>query len=66
MGYMFYCCSSLRRLDLSNFDTSEVTDMMCMFAKCSSLTYLDLSKFDTSGVTGMSWMFSGMFFANES
>ncbi|EAE1300658.1 BspA family leucine-rich repeat surface protein [Listeria monocytogenes] len=44
-------------LDLSNFDTSEVTIMRYMFFK-SSITSLDLSNFDTSKVTDMSWMFS--------
>ncbi|MCI2041579.1 MAG: BspA family leucine-rich repeat surface protein [Bacilli bacterium] len=46
-------------IDLSAFDTSEVTDMEEMFASCSSLTSLDVSKFDTSQVTDMSGMFLG-------
>jgi surface protein len=44
-------------LDLSNLDTSKVSDMGYMFASCSS-NYLDLSKFDTSKVTNMQYMFS--------
>ena len=31
MQYMFYAMSSLVALDLSNFDTSQVTDMRYMF-----------------------------------
>ena len=54
---MFYGCSSLTNLDLSNFDTSKVTTMMEMFGDCSSLTTLDLSNFDTSKVTNMANMF---------
>ena len=54
---MFIACSSLTNLDLSNFDTSNVTDMSYMFYCCSGLTNLDLSNFDTSNVTDMSYMF---------
>jgi uncharacterized repeat protein (TIGR02543 family) len=56
-SYMFSNFSSLTELDLSNFDTSQVTSMERMFESCSSLTRLDLSNFDTSKVTNMSYMF---------
>ncbi|TYV58765.1 BspA family leucine-rich repeat surface protein [Listeria monocytogenes] len=49
--------SRITSLDLSNFDTSQATNMRYMFFK-SSMTSLDLSNFDTSKVTDMSWMFS--------
>ena len=55
----FYGCESLRSIDLSGLDTSNVTDMSDMFRGCSSLASLDLSSFDTSNVQGMSGMFSG-------
>ena len=48
-------------LDLSNFDTSNVTDMNGMFQGMSNLTTLNLSNFDTSKVTNMESMFSHMF-----
>lgn len=54
---MFDGCDYLKELDLSNFDTSKVTDMHYMFWDCSSLQSLDLSNFDTSEVTDMSDMF---------
>ena len=54
---MFYDCSSLTSLDLSNFITSNVTNMNMMFSGCSSLTSLNLSNFDTSNVTNMDSMF---------
>ena len=57
MNAMFLGCSSLISLDVSKFDTSQVTDMKHMFNKCSSLTSLDVSNFDTSQVTDMSAMF---------
>ena len=56
---MFSYCLSLTALDLSNFNTSKVTNMSRMFNNCSSLTNLDLSNFDTSKVTRTSGMFSG-------
>ena len=55
--FMFYDCYTLTQLDLSNFDTSSVTEMNGMFSCCKALTQLDLSNFDTSKVTNMSYMF---------
>ena len=55
---MFYSCSGLTSLNLSNFDTSKVTSMGNMFSDCRALTSLDVSNFDTSKVTSMSGMFS--------
>ncbi|EHD1581827.1 BspA family leucine-rich repeat surface protein [Listeria monocytogenes] len=54
---LFYC-SVATSLDLSNFDTSNVTDMTYMFEE-NAATSLDLSSFDTSNVTQMKGMFSG-------
>ena len=45
-------------LDLSNWDTSKVTDMRYMFGSCGSLTSLDVSNFETSNVTDMCYMFN--------
>ena len=56
--YMFYGCYKLNQLDLSNFDTSNITDMCGMFYGCKSLSQLDISNFDTSQVTTMFMMFS--------
>ena len=49
--------SVLEDLNLSIFNTSNVTSMKKMFAYCSSLTSLDLSNFDTSNVTSMDDLF---------
>ena len=35
MSYMFYGCSSLNELNLSNFNTINVNYMMDMFSGCS-------------------------------
>ena len=58
MRGMFEDCESLTKLDVRNFDTSNVTDMSYMFDDCISLTELDVSNFDTSKVTDMQSMFS--------
>ena len=55
---MFYYCK-LKSLDLSNFDTSNVTNMRSMFRDCYKIKVLDLSNFDTSNVTNMGSMFRG-------
>ena len=57
MSYMFNL-THLTSLDLSNFDSSNVTSMRSMFEDCCNLTSLDLSNFNTSNVTTMEWMFS--------
>ena len=57
MGGMFSGCSKLTEIDVSGFDTSNVTDMYEMFSGCSSLTKLDLSNFDTGKVTAIREMF---------
>ena len=51
---------NIKDLDISNFDTSKVTQMSGMFSGMSSLTSLDLSNFNTSKVWDMDSMFSGM------
>lgn len=57
---MFSDMRSLTSLDLSNFDTSKVTNMDQMFLDMSDLTSLDISNFDTSNVTNMRNMFGGV------
>ena len=58
MHDMFEDCSALESLNLTNFNTENVTDMYGMFYQCEKLSSLDLSKFNTEKVTDMSWMFS--------
>ena len=48
---------NILELDLSNFDTSKVTNMNSMFSGMSNLTTLDLSNFNTSKVMNMAAMF---------
>ena len=56
---MFQGFCDIKTLDLSNIDTSNVTNMSGMFRDCTSLTSIDLSSFDTSNVESMWGMFDG-------
>ena len=64
--YMFFhgwndnLLANILDIDVSNFNTSNVTNMYSMFSGMSKITSLDVSNFDTSKVTDMSNMFSGM------
>ena len=57
---MFAYRQKLTSLDVSNLDTSKVTDMSYMLAG-SGFTSLDLSNFNTSNVTNMQQMFSNSY-----
>ena len=60
MFFLKWDNKDLLEIDVSNFDTSKVTDMSRMFYDLRNITSLDLSNFDTSKVTTMNRMFSGM------
>ena len=51
---------NILEIDLSSFDTSQVTNMSYMFYGMSNLTTLNLSNFNTSKVMDMSYMFAYM------
>ena len=56
--YRMYASTSGTSTDVSNLDTSNVTNMASMFDTCKSLTSIgDLSNWDTSKVTNMTSMF---------
>ena len=50
---MFNQCNSIKSLDLSHFNTSNVTNMKTMFQACYELVNLNISSFDTRKVTDM-------------
>ena len=54
---IFYDCNNLKSLDISNFNTSSVTNMEYMFYNCNNLKTLDLSNFNISSLTNMRSMF---------
>ena len=57
---MFMGCEKLANLDLTAWDTSNVTNMAYMLADCSSITRMNLSNFDTTKVTDAQHL-AGMF-----
>ena len=61
MFFLKWDNKDLLEIDVSNFDTSKVTDMSRMFYDLRNITSLDLSNFDTSKVTTMNRMFYGMY-----
>ena len=56
MWDMFKGCSSLESLNLSNFDTSLVTDMNSIFEGCYNLISLNLNNLNTHNVLYMNRM----------
>ena len=50
---------SLKSINLSSFNTTNVKYMSHMFRECSSLKLINLSSFDTTNVEDMNSMFSG-------
>ena len=62
MGNLFCGCSSLKELNISNFNTNNVIDMRYIFCGCSSLKHLNLPNFNTNNVfnaISMDCMFYG-------
>ena len=49
--------SALKQINVSNWDTSNVTNMSNTFSHCELLTSVDVSKWNTSKVTNMEGMF---------
>lgn len=54
----FNSANYLKSIDISSWDTGNVTSMRYMLNGCRSLTSLDLSKWNTSKVTSMGYMFA--------
>ena len=58
MSYMFYNCTSIKKLDLTNFNTIQTTHLNNMFATCTNLKEIDLSSFNTKNVINMAHLFN--------
>jgi len=56
-GSMFYFCYNITEIDLTNLNTSLVTNMHFMFYGCSSLVSVNLSNINTSLVNNMGGCF---------
>ena len=58
ISYIFYNCDNLIKIDLSSFNTQNITNMFGMFSDCINLIEINLSSFNTKNVTNMSYMFN--------
>ena len=54
---LFYGLSYLKSIDLSLFNTQNVTNMSYMFCNCNNLNTINFSSFNTQNVTSMNNMF---------
>ena len=50
---MFYGCSSLKKLNLSNFNTNNAIEMESIFTKCSSLQEINLPSLNNNKLIGI-------------
>jgi len=58
INHLFSECNNIASIDLSQYNTHNVTHMNGLFNNCKSLTHLNLSNFDTQNVINMNNMFS--------
>ena len=56
---MFEGCVNLSKIDLTNFDTTGVSNFNSMFKNCKSLENLDVSGLTTTSALDMRYMFDG-------
>ena len=54
---MFEGIDKIISMDLSSFDSTNLTNMKQMFFKCAGLKYIDFSSFDSTNVDNMDGMF---------
>ena len=54
---MFSGLKNIKEIDLSNFDTSKVTDMNSMFKECTNLEKINFGNINTSLVKDMNNLF---------
>ena len=59
LSYVFYECSALTQLDLSNWDTRNIQYTISTFSGCNNLTEINCSRWNTSKVTNIQSMFAG-------
>ena len=57
MSYMFYNCLSLKSVDISNLDLSEVIDMNNMFDGCKSIKFINFSSINSQKLSNLDSIF---------
>ena len=56
---LFFNCENLESIDLSSYDTTNISNMYGMFSGCSNLKSVNLSSLETNNDINMSNIFSG-------
>ena len=56
--YLFFECKELTSIDLSHFNSKNVTNMQCMFEGCHKLESINLTNFNTEMVNNMRSVFN--------
>ena len=59
MQEIFSGCKKLKKLDISNFDTSNAINMEGIFSNCENLNYINFENIKTDSLIEMSEMFKG-------
>ena len=59
MEFMFSHCYALEELDVSGFDTSNVTTFHSLFSECDLLETVDFSNLNTSELKNITYLVSG-------
>lgn len=59
LANMFEGCINLSNVDLTNLDTTGVSNFNSMFKNCKSLENLDVSRLNTTNALDMRYMFDG-------
>ena len=57
-SFMFSGCNNIKSIDLTHFDSSNVTNMSYMFSRCHYIEEINLDKIKTDNVVDMSYMFN--------
>ena len=57
INHMFYNCSSLKNINLSNFNAQNVIYMNYLFSGCCSIKNINFTNFNTENVINMSHLF---------
>ena len=57
-SFMFSGCNNIKSIDLTLFDSSNVTNMSYMFSRCHYIEEINLDKIKTDNVVDMSYMFN--------
>lgn len=59
LKFLFLDCSSLERLDLSNWDVTNITEIHCIFRNCKRLKKIKFTGWNLKNIEQIFYMFDG-------